>query len=266
MVLCLAAVAYPADSVPSLMLATTTSVDNSGLLAYLLPQFEKHCGCRVRSVVTGSGKALAIARSGDVDVIVSHSPTLEANFIKDGFGEERQEFMYNYFVLLGPRHDPAGVGQSNDVLQALDRIRRAPVRFISRGDESGTHNRERLLWQKLYKVTGVTTDFEADWYVLSGLGMARSIMMADELEAYVLSDAATYRYLSDRVDLQVFGYHSPMLLNTYSVIPVSHALHSHVKATLAAQFAKWLTSEATGKRIDAYQVGGEQLFFASVSN
>lgn len=244
-----------------LRLATTTSVENSGLLAYLLPSFERDCGCRVLVISVGSGQALELGRRGDVDVLITHAPADEIRFIADKFGVDRRVVMYNSFVLLGPKDDPAGVGAETEILAAFANIAAHQAAFVSRGDDSGTHKKERQIWRQVEIYAG-DIDFDAHWYISAGVGMGQAIVMANELSAYVLSDRGTFLYFRDRTDLRVVQEDHPPMLNPYSVMRVNPARHSHVNAVLAGRFIDWLQSAATQARINAYHLRGENLFTA----
>ena len=242
-----------------LRLATTTSTENSGLLAHLLPDFEQLCRCEALVIAVGTGRALKLGERGDADVLLVHSPPDEERFVAEGFGINRRAVMFNDFVLLGPPDDPAGVVGGRDVAAAMTAIADARAKFVSRGDESGTHKKEKRLWA----LAGFESDeaFSPEWYVEAGVGMGQAIIVADELRAYLLSDRGTYLFFRDKTDLTGAVENEPRLHNPYSVIAVNPAVHPGVAYPLAVRFIKWLTSEQTRARIAAYRVRGERLFF-----
>ena len=238
-----------------LRLATTTSVDNSGLLAVLLPDFERKCRCRVRTIIAGSGQALALGRRGDVDALLTHAPEDEARFVAAGFADSRRVVMQNSFVLVGPEDDPAELAQAPDIVAALQKLARGQARFVSRGDESGTHQKEKTLWAK----AGAAPARER--HIETGAGMGRTLLMADELRAYALSDRGTYLAFRDKTALREVSRRHPLLRNPYSAMAVSAARHPHVRGALARQFVDWLASSETQRRIGEYRYRGETLFF-----
>ena len=245
-----------------LRLATTTSLENSGLLAYLLPDFERRCRCRMHVIPVGTGKALALGRRGDADVLLVHAPAAEADFIAAGYGIVRQPIAYNYFLLLSPESDPANAAASSDIFAALDDIIAARALFLSRGDDSGTHKKELALWRRLEEKNGGAVVRSSDWYIESGSGMGQAIVMADELGAYTLSDVATYLHFSRRVRLVPLKLPpAQTLYNPYSVIQVNPARHPHIQTELAEQFTAWLSEPATRQRIADYRLFGEPVFF-----
>ncbi|MDM5147936.1 substrate-binding domain-containing protein [Candidatus Persebacteraceae bacterium Df01] len=257
--LCAAAVSTAAAD-RSLLLAVTTSTENSGLLGYLLPDFKKQCDCEVRVLAVGSGKALVLGKNGDVDLLLTHAPDDEERFIAEGFGVDRRAVMYNDFVIVGPPHDPADIGGLN-IADALFRLsKKQESSFISRGDESGTHKKERTLWENL-------AIFPAgDWYVSAGTGMGQVLLIANELRAYTLSDRGTYLAFRDKIDLRIVVENFPLLRNPYSVMRVNPQRHPHTQVELASHFADWLVAPATQQRIGKYRYHGEQLFVPSVNN
>ncbi len=250
----LGAVCAAAQGGETLRLAATTSAENSGLLEYLLPDFERGCGCKVRALIAGSGKALAFGRRGDVDVLLTHAPLAEKQFVADGFGVLRRAVMENDFVLVGPPADPAGAGEKPDIAAALQKIIAGEGRFVSRGDESGTHQKEKSLWKILGEKPGGAR------YVEAGGGMGRTLVMADELGAYTLSDRGTYIAFRDKLQNKIVLQNDPALRNPYSVTAVNPARHPHVRGALARRFVEWLTSPATQRRIGEFRYRGEILF------
>ncbi len=244
---------------PFLLLASTTSTRDSGLLEKLTDAFERTTGIEVRVLAVGTGRALEHGRRGDVDALLVHDPAAEADFVEQGYGLFRRPVMYNDFVLLGPAHDPAGVRGLADAPAALRRIAMAKARFASRGDDSGTHKAELRLWAE----AGFDpAPHSGSWYLESGSGMGATLNLAQELDAYLLADRGTWLAHARRGRLAVLVEGDPRLKNPYGVLVVNPALHPHVKADAARRFADWLTSGAGGRVINAFRKRGEQLFFA----
>ena len=241
--------------VTRLVLATTTSTENSGLLAELLPPFEARHNVVVDVIAVGTGQALQIGRSGDADVLMVHAPDLEHAFVADGYGIARVYFMYNDFVVLGPADDPAAVAGAAEVSEAFARIAEARAEFISRGDNSGTHVKEREIWD----LAGADT--AGDWYREVGQGMGAVITLANERQAYTLADRGTYlSYIGD-VEIGVLYEGDALLFNPYGIIAVNPERHPHVKLDLAQALIEHVTSSEGRELIAGYRVGGEQLFF-----
>lgn len=239
---------------PTLRLATTTSTYETGLLDHILPAFEKRHGATVHVISVGTGKAMEIARSGDVDLILVHARQAEDRFVAEGYGVNRRDVMYNDFVILGPDADSAGIGGTTDAVAALTRIMEAAQSFASRGDESGTHKKERSLW------VSVGLEPQGSWYLEAGQGMSATLRMADEKNAYVLVDRATYLYQRESLRLRPMVEGDPRLLNPYGIIAVSPYRHPHVQYELAMSLIAWMTSPECQGRIGAYRQHGEQLF------
>ena len=242
-------------AVEHLRLATTTSTDNSGLLAELLPPFERANNCQVDVIAVGTGKAIKLGETGDVDVIMVHARSKEDKFVAAGFGVDRRDVMYNDFVILGPATDPAGVKGNNDAAEAMAKIAHSKSTFVSRGDDSGTHTREKQLWQK----AGVTA--VGNWYLEAGRGMGEVIVMASERNGYTLSDRGTYIAYSEKTPLQIVSEGDKRLFNPYGVIMVNPARHKHVKVDLANGFLNYLTSNQAKQLITGFRKGGKQLFY-----
>ncbi len=241
--------------VTRMVLATTTSTENSGLLDELLPPFERRHNVVVDVIAVGTGQALEIGRSGDADVLMVHAPELERQFVADGYGVERVYFMYNDFVVLGPAADPASVGDAGNVEDAFARIASAQQEFISRGDNSGTHVKELDIWG----LAGVDTS--GAWYREVGQGMGAVITLTNEQQAYTLADRGTYlSYIGD-VDIQVVFEGDALLFNPYGIIAVNPERHPHVNVDLAQALIDHVTSAEGQAIIAGYLVGGEQLFF-----
>ena len=243
-----------------LRLATTTSTENSGLLKKILPDFERECQCQVRVIPVGTGRALKLGENGDADALLVHSQIDEEKFVRDGFGVERILVMENDFILLGPEEDSAGIRGGRNVAESLLTIAQKRARFVSRGDESGTHKREKILWQAAAEASGEKINFDSSWYKSAGVGMGRTILIADELRAYTISDRGTYLFFRDKTNLAVAVENEPRLANPYGVIAVNPKRHPHVNFALANQLIEWLISPATQRKIGEYRVRGEVLF------
>ncbi|MBN1295533.1 substrate-binding domain-containing protein [bacterium] len=238
-------------------LATTTSTENSGLLAYLHPEFTRDTGIDVKVIPRGTGAALKLAEQGDCDVVMVHALAMEEAFVAAGFGTERYALMHNDFVLLGHPSDPAGA-RGKPITQALTAIHSSAAPFISRGDASGTHAKEIELWKK--------AGIEPGAYCLSiGQGMGKALMMAAEKKAYTLSDRGTWIAMKDTLDLVLISEGGAELANPYSVIPVNPAKHPHVKYDIVMKYIHWLRSERGQNLINGFRKDGEQLFLGDVS-
>ena len=251
----LAALFCGAATPPPVTLASTTSTDNSGLYDYLLPRFTAETGVVVRVIAVGTGRALSIGGRGDADVLVVHDPESEREFVAAGHGVARVPFMYNDFVVVGPRADPAGARTSSDVLDGMRLIARSRSPFVSRGDDSGTHKKELRLWHAAGIAPGA-----AAWYREAGAGMGAVLNLANELPAYTLTDRATWISFDNRGELALLIENQPPLYNPYSVILVNPRRHPTVNHDGAERFAKWLTSPRARALIAAYRVRGVQLF------
>ena len=238
-----------------LRLATTTSTENSGLLAELLPPFEQANACQVDVIAVGTGKALKLGETGDVDVVLVHARSKEDKFVAEGYGVDRRDVMYNDFVILGPASDPAGIKGMTDVAAAMAKIAASKSTFVSRGDDSGTNTREKQLW----KAAGVSP--AGDWYLEAGRGMGDVIIMASERQGYTLSDRGTYLAFKDKTPLRITNEGDKRLFNPYGVIMVNPQKHPHVKVELAQKFIDFLVSKQTQALITGYRRGGEQLFY-----
>lgn len=238
-----------------LRLATTTSTENSGLLAVLLPPFEQANNCKVDVIAVGTGKAIKLGETGDVDVILVHARSKEDKFVDDGFGVDRRDVMYNDFVILGPASDPAEINGMNDAVAAMKQIAEAKATFVSRGDDSGTHTREKQLWS----AAGITP--AGDWYLEAGRGMGEVIVMAGERQGYTLSDRGTYLAFKEKTPLRIAVEGDPRLFNPYGVIMVNPQRHPHVKVELAKKFIDYLVSKQGRELITGFRKGGEQLFY-----
>lgn len=239
-----------------LKMSTTTSTENSGLLKVLLPPFEKQCNCRVEVIAVGTGKAIKVAESGDVDVVFVHARKLEDKFVADGFGVNRRDVMYNDFVVLGPAKDPAGVKSAKTSAEAFKKIADHKAVFVSRGDESGTHQKEKEIWA----AAGVQPS--GSWYRSAGQGMGEVIMMATEMRGYTLADRGTYNaFRHGKTDLQIVFQNEKGLFNPYGVIAVNPQKFPNVKYDLAMKFVNFVTSPQGQKIIANYKVEGDPVFF-----
>ncbi len=251
-----AAAAEPAAKEPAaeteekhLILATTTSTDDSGLLDYILPDFEAKTGIQVDVVAVGTGQALALGEAGDADVLLVHARAREDAFMEAGHGIRREDVMYNDFVIVGPAADPAGIRGKNHVTRALEEIMNSKSPFVSRGDDSGTHTKERNLWAE------AGLEPAGDWYISAGQGMGAVLSMADELQAYTLSDRATYlaRTLAGTT-LEIMVEGDPVLFNPYGVMAVNPDKGEHIQNDLANQFIDWLISVETQELIGQFGI------------
>jgi tungstate transport system substrate-binding protein len=246
----------------SIVVASTTSTRDSGLFDHILPMFEKKTGIKVKVVAQGTGKALDTGRRGDADVLFVHAKAQEEKFVKDGFGVKRYPVMYNDFVIIGPKSDPAGVKGSKDVTAALKKIKEKGAPFISRGDHSGTHSAELRLW----KAGGVDIAKEkGPWYREIGQGMGAALNTASASNAYVLSDRATWIAFKNRGDLDIVVEGDPRLFNQYGIMLVNPAKHKHVKKELGQAFIDWVISPEGQKAIADYKRNGKQLFFPNAN-
>jgi tungstate transport system substrate-binding protein len=241
----------------TIVMASTTSTEQSGLFAHLLPAFKSASGIEVRVVALGTGQALDMGRRGDADVLFVHDQAAEEKFVADGFGIERRPVMYNDFVIVGPKSDPAGL-KGNDVVEAMKKLATGQAQFISRGDKSGTHAAELRYW----KAAGIDTPAgKVAGYKECGCGMGPALNIAASTNAYVLADRGTWLSFKNRGDLAVLVEGDKRLFNQYGVIVVNPAKHPHVKKELAQAFADWVVSAPGQAVIAGYKVGGEQLFF-----
>ena len=250
------AAAHAADEFVTV--SSTTSTEQSGLFGHILPAFERASGIGVRVVALGTGQALDAARRGDADVVFVHDPAAEEKFVAEGHGVERREVMYNDFVLVGPKADPADVAGGRDIVAALKKIADAKAPFVSRGDNSGTHAAELRLW-KLADVD--LPPAKGAWYRDSGSGMGPALNIAASLGAYILADRGTWLAFKNRQDLAIAVEGDQRLFNQYGVILVNPARHPHVKRDAGQRFIDWLVSDEGQAAIAAYRIDGEQLFF-----
>ncbi len=254
--LCLVTVLFSCQKVDhTIILGTTTSTDNSGLLNYLMPFFKEDTGITVNWVAVGTGAALQMGRSGDADILMVHDKPNELIFMQDGYGSQRSDFMYNDFVIVGPTNSTITGDSMESVLdQIVD-----TGKFISRGDNSGTNSKELFLWDK-YGIENT-----GDWYVESGSGMGATLTMANELGAYTLTDRATYLSMKDQFDLKIVYENDPDLFNQYGVIIVNPDLHKNLNTKDASVLYNWLLSDRGQTLINAYGIDtyGQELFFGN---
>ena len=241
----------------SVRMLSTTSTENSGLFSYLLPIFESKTGIRVHVVAVGTGQALRAARNGDADVLMVHDKASELKFIADGHGIERREVMYNDFVIVGPREDPAKIGGNKDVIRALQMIKKSGAAFVSRGDDSGTHKAERRLW----RAAGIEPEGRSNpWYREAGSGMGATLNIAAGMNAYTLTDRGTWLSFRNRRSLSVLVEGNPLLFNQYGIMLVNPARHPHVKVAEGRALIEWITSPEGQRAIGAFTINGQQLF------
>ena len=237
-------------------LAVTTSFNNSGLSDILVPAIARDTGINVQLLVVGTGQAIRLGEAGDVDAILVHSRKAEEAFVAAGFGTHRREIMYNDFVFIGPKADPAKIAGASSARDALQRIASARSVFVSRGDDSGTHKKELSLWAD----AALDPTASGDWYRSVGAGMGASLNTAAGMGAYLMSDRASWLNFSNKADLALLYSGDPVLFNQYAYIPVDPARHPHVKNDLALTLEQWLTSVRAADLINSYTIDGETLF------
>lgn len=252
----LALLATQAMAAESIVLASTTSTEQSGLFGHILPMFEKKTGIAIKVVALGTGQALDTGRRGDADVLLVHDRPAEDKFVAEGFGAYRKDVMYNDFVVVGPGADPAATQSAKDTEEAFRRIAAKSATFISRGDKSGTHAAELRFW----KAVNVTPQGQP-WYKEAGSGMGPTLNMAAGVDGYTLADRGTWANFKNRQNLQITYQGDKRLFNPYGVILVNPAKHPHVKQAAAERFIHWLTSEEGSQAIASYKLAGEQVFF-----
>ena len=247
----------------SIVVASTTSTQDSGLFEYLLPIFQHRTGIAVKVIAQGTGQALDTGRRGDADVVFVHAKSAEEKFLAEGQGVKRNPVMYNDFVLIGPKDDPAGI-KGNDVAAALKSIKEKQAPFVSRGDRSGTHIAELALWNR---DAGIDIDKDkGGWYKSIGQGMGAALNMASASNAYVLSDRGTWLSFKNKGDLQILVEGDKRLFNQYGVILVNPEKHPTVKKDLGQEFIDWLLSPEGQKAIANYKINGEQLFYPNADD
>lgn len=246
------------DSKEFIVLQSTTSIRDSGLYDFILPKFNKKIGIEVRVVAVGTGQAIKNSKRCDADVLIAHHKESEEKFISDGYGLFRKEFMYNDYVLVGPRSDPAGVLKVKSIVNSLRLIEENKIEFISRGDDSGTHKKELSLW----KMTGFKPNPKKNkWYYSVGQGMGGSLNLAVNKNAYILSDRSTWESFNNKKNHIIVVENEPLLLNYYGVIPINPVKCPDAKVLDVKKFVNWLISDNTKEIISAFRVNNKQLFF-----
>lgn len=250
--------AVRAQDASHIVVASTTSTEQSGLFEHILPKFTADTGIEVRVVAQGTGQALETGRRGDADVLFVHDARGEETFVAEGYAPSRHDVMYNDFVVVGPASDPAGIAGMKDAVAAFGRIAAAEAAYASRGDDSGTHRAELRLWEE----AGVdVAAASGGWYRETGSGMGPTLNTAAAMDAYALTDRGTWLNFANRADLKVLVEGDRRLFNQYGVMLVSPRRHPHVKAEQGQRFVDWLLSGAGQEAIASYRIGGEQLFF-----
>ena len=241
-----------------IVLQSTTSARDSGLYDFILPNFDEKSGVEVRVIAVGTGQAIKNSRRCDADVLIAHHKESEEKLILDGYGLYRKEFMYNDFVLIGPKSDPAGVEKVKSIVRSLRLISKKKKTFISRGDDSGTHKKEHSLW----KMTGeVPNPKRNKWYYSVGQGMGGALNVAVNKDAYILSDRSTWESFKNKKNHKIVVENEPLLFNYYGVIPISPKKCPDVKVKKVEIFVKWLTSDKTKLLIESFRINNKQLFF-----
>ena len=243
---------------PFIILQSTTSTQNSGLYDYILPQFTKQSGIEVRVVAVGTGQALRNAQNCDGDLLLVHSKPDEEHFVNSGFGAQRRNVMYNDFIIIGPKKDPEKLKYKKTIKDVFETIKIKKLSFLTRGDNSGTHKREVLLWKK----SGINhLDLDRNYYIDAGRGMGATLNMAASMDAYTITDRGTWLSFNNKQDLDILFSGVPPLHNQYSVIVINPKIHHHVKYKLASDFSNWLVSNEGQKLISEFKISGKQLFF-----
>jgi len=248
-------VSMSASAVEHLKLSTTTSTENSGLLAVLNPAFEQAYGVKVDVIAVGTGKALKLGSRGDVDVVFVHAPAAELKYVEQGDFIDRQAVMHNDFVIIGPASDMANMADATSAVDALEKVMKSKARFVSRGDDSGTHKKELTLWQ----TAGISP--KGSWYIQAGQGMGAVIKMADEMNAYTLTDRGTQIAFADKTGLKVLFEGDEVLFNPYHIMAVNPERHGHVKYDLATQYIQFVTGEQGQGIIQDFKMLGQPLFY-----
>lgn len=251
----LATLALSAQATEHLRMATTTSTEASGLLDVLNPAFEKKYNAQVDVIAVGTGKALKLGENGDVDIVFVHAPEAEEKFVEAGYGIDRTPVMHNDFVIIGPVDDPANVAATSSAAEALLAISESNATFVSRGDDSGTHKKEKQLWNEAGIEPG------GDWYLAVGQGMGAVLQIADDKQAYALTDRGTYIAYKDKIDLKVISEGDKTLYNPYHIIAVNPERHPHVKYDLATDYIDFITGKEGQRIIRDYRMQGQQLFY-----
>jgi tungstate transport system substrate-binding protein len=252
-----ALVATSPASARDIKMATTTSTENSGLLKVLLPKYEARCNCKVQVISVGTGKAMELGKNGDVDVVLVHARESEDKFVADGHGVDRRDVMYNDFIVVGPRLDPANLRAQSGVIDAFKVLGQGRSRFISRGDNSGTDQMEKSYWRE----AGVAP--KGAWFLSAGMGMAEVLTMAGEMQGYTLTDRATYGAYRDKTGLEIVVAGDPKMFNPYGIIAVNPKKYPAINYDGAKDLIEWITSPEGQKALAAFKVNGDQLFFPS---
>lgn len=249
--------AFSADDNSQVRLATTTSTYHSGLLDYLLPEFEKDTGYKVNVIATGTGKALKMGENGDVDLVMTHAPKAEANFVEKGYGMEPRKLMYNDFVIVGPKADPAKIADSKEVAEVFKKIANMNATFISRGDDSGTHKKEKGIWAQ----TQIEPNFGG--YRSVGQGMGPTLNMTNEMQGYTMTDRGTWLAYNNKLDLDVLFQGDKSLFNPYQVILINPQRYPAINHQGAKVFSDWLVNDKGQQLINDFKLNGKQLFVAN---
>ncbi len=252
-----------ADEVAFITLSSTTSTDNSGLLDYLIPRFKNKTGIDVRVIAVGTGRALQLGERGDADIVLVHHKTSEEIFVKSGFGIDRRDVMYNDYVIVGPKNDPAKIKELKHAADAFKLISQHSVPFVSRGDDSGTHKKELEIWS-LANVDA--QQHSGHWYREAGAGMGATLNIANGMNAYTITDRGTWLSFKNRDDLALLFENDPPLFNQYGVILVNPEKHDHIKHQAAKQFADWLISNEGQQAIADFTLEDQQLFFPNAQH
>ena len=241
-----------------LVVQSTTSTADSGFYDFLLPKYEEKTGIDIRVVAVGTGQAIKNAKNGDGDLLIVHSEDDENEFIKNGYGIERKKLMYNDFIIIGPKKDPEKIKYKKTIKDVFETIKIKKLSFLTRGDNSGTHKREVLLWKK----SGINhLDLDRNYYIDAGRGMGATLNMAASMDAYTITDRGTWLSFNNKQDLDILFSGVPPLHNQYSVIVINPKIHHHVKYKLASDFSNWLVSNEGQKLISEFKISGKQLFF-----
>jgi len=262
LILIAAPASWATDNAPFITVASTTSTKNSGLYDYLLPHFTSETGIEVRVLAVGTGQAIRVAKSGDADVSLVHHKKSELAFVAGGYGVERFDVMYNDFVIVGPKTDPAAIKGITDVSVALNQIASSGTPFTSRGDDSGTHKKELSLWAE----AGIDVVSQSGaWYRETGSGMGATLNTASGMNAYALTDRSTWLKFANKGDLAILVEGDERMFNPYGIILVNPERHAHIKAELGQRFVDWIISAPAQALINAYTINGVQAFFASAA-
>ena len=260
--ICLCTTNLPAEDKPFITLSSTTSTENSGLLDYLIPKFKEKAGINVRVIAVGTGRALKLGELGDTDLVLVHHKASEEKFVQNGFGVQRRDVMYNDFVIVGPKEDPANISNVDKSSKALQLIYKHQAPFVSRGDDSGTHKKELELW-KLANLDA--QQHSGTWYREAGAGMGVSLNIANGMSAYALTDRGTWLSFKNRDALTLLFENDPPLFNQYGVILINPKRHAHIKFHEAKQFSDWLVSVEGQQAIAEFTHKGQQLFFPNAN-